>query len=185
MLIILNDRELDLEVRKSKRAKRLKIEFISQRLIRLVLPFNVNIKNENELLNKFIFPYKDKILKKLNNFENINFIKIKKHSYFEINEFKRFMLSLTKKYLEKLNLSVNKVFFRNQKTKLGSCSSKKNISYNLRLIDMPEFVQEYVVVHEVVHLKHLNHSLEFKKLVKNIYSKTNDALRWLKKNKIK
>lgn len=64
-----------------------------------------------------------------------------------------------------LPFSFEKVFIRSQKTKWGTCSSQGNLSFNWRLIKCPMFVLDYLIIHELCHTVHMNHSGEFWKLV--------------------
>lgn len=61
--------------------------------------------------------------------------------------------------------SLNKVFIRRQKTRWGSCSAAGNINLNYKLLLLPEKLLYYVMVHELCHLVHLNHSAAFWRLV--------------------
>lgn len=70
-----------------------------------------------------------------------------------------------KKYSEKFQIKPNKVRIREINYAWGSCSSKKNITINSKLAKKEEKVIEYVVLHEMCHLIHMNHSKEFWKLV--------------------
>ncbi len=59
----------------------------------------------------------------------------------------------------------NKIYVKNQKTVWGSCSSKRNLNFNYKIIFFPKHLRDYVIVHEICHLKELNHSKSFWELV--------------------
>ncbi len=61
----------------------------------------------------------------------------------------------------KHGLPYNRVFIRNQKTRWGSCSSANNISLNMQLTCLPEELMDYVILHELVHTRVKNHSIDF------------------------
>ncbi len=63
------------------------------------------------------------------------------------------------------NLQYNRIAIKNQKTRWGSCSSLKNLNFNYKLIYLPDHLINYVVVHEICHLKELNHGKNFWHLV--------------------
>lgn len=85
-------------------------------------------------------------------------------------------------FSKEYNLVPNRVVVKEQKTIWGSCSSKGNINLNWRLIMVPLDVLDYVVVHELCHLKHPNHSSRFWSLVKEIMSDYEEKRKWLKEN---
>ena len=64
-----------------------------------------------------------------------------------------------------LDFSYNKVFIKNNRSNWGSCSSKRNINLNMHLVNLPEELRDYIIVHELCHLIHRNHGAEFHKLV--------------------
>lgn len=64
-----------------------------------------------------------------------------------------------------LGLSINRVTIRNQRGRWGSCSSKKNLSLNLKLLFVSPAQMRYVLVHELCHTVHMNHSAAFWRLV--------------------
>ena len=85
-------------------------------------------------------------------------------------------------FSEKHKLKVNQVRVKEQKTLWGSCSSKNNINLNYLLIMAPMKVIDYVIVHELVHTIHKNHSAKFWQKVETIMPNYKDARYWLKEN---
>jgi predicted metal-dependent hydrolase len=65
----------------------------------------------------------------------------------------------------KHGLTVSRVSVRNQRWRWGSCSPTGHICLNWRLVQMPELVRDYVMIHELMHLKRMDHSAAFWKLV--------------------
>jgi predicted metal-dependent hydrolase len=62
---------------------------------------------------------------------------------------------------EKYDFPCNRVVFRCQKTRWGSCSSSNNINLNINMVRLPPELQDYVIMHELVHTKHKHHGREF------------------------
>ena len=85
-------------------------------------------------------------------------------------------------FSDKYKLKVNQVRVKEQKTLWGSCSSKNNINLNYLLIMAPMKVIDYVIVHELVHTIHKNHSAKFWQKVETIMPNYKDARNWLKEN---
>lgn len=61
-----------------------------------------------------------------------------------------------------------KVFIKNNRSNWGSCSSLGNINLNLRLVTLPQELQDYVMLHELCHLKYLNHGPQFHALLESV-----------------
>lgn len=79
-------------------------------------------------------------------------------------------------------LSVSRVTVRAQRSRWGSCSFKRVISLNWRLIQTPPFVSDYIILHELMHLRQMNHSARFWKEVQRACPDYRTAKRWLKEN---
>jgi predicted metal-dependent hydrolase len=80
------------------------------------------------------------------------------------------------------HLPVRRITVRNQRSRWGSCSRRGTISLNWRLIQAPAFVRDYLVVHEIMHLKEMNHSSRFWREVERACPDYEAAERWLKKH---
>ncbi|MEO0336062.1 MAG: SprT family zinc-dependent metalloprotease [Pseudomonadota bacterium] len=89
---------------------------------------------------------------------------------------------LVEECAEKMGLYPEKVGFRSQKSRWGSCSSEGNISLNWRLVCAPVRVANYVVVHELAHLKHQDHSANFWSLVEKHCPEFKACKNWLNHN---
>jgi predicted metal-dependent hydrolase len=79
-------------------------------------------------------------------------------------------------------LAVNRVTVRNQRSRWGSCSRRGTISLNWRLVQTPPFVRDYLVLHELAHLKEMNHSRRFWSEVTRLCPDFREAERWLKQH---
>lgn len=74
------------------------------------------------------------------------------------------------------------VTVRDQKTRWGSCSSRGTLSFNYRLIFAPPAVLDYVVVHELCHLTHMNHSKDFWNMVESVLPCYREQRKWLREH---
>ena len=79
-------------------------------------------------------------------------------------------------------LTVARVSIRNQKWRWGSCSRGGHICLNWRLVTMPPWVRDYVMIHELMHLKRMDHSPRFWKLVEQACPDFKTARRWLREH---
>jgi predicted metal-dependent hydrolase len=77
-------------------------------------------------------------------------------------------------------IGVHRVSVRNQRSRWGSCSRRGGITLNWRLVLVPDFVREYVMLHELMHRRELNHSPRFWRLVAAVCPRLVEARRWLR-----
>lgn len=91
----------------------------------------------------------------------------------EIKQFDRFLKNAAENYLlprthtlaKKMSITFNRITLREQKSRWGSCSSQGNLNFNWRLVHFSPEIIDYVIIHELAHRTHMNHSQEFWNLV--------------------
>lgn len=79
-------------------------------------------------------------------------------------------------------VEIKHVTVRNQRSRWGSCSANGTISLNWRLVQTPEFVRDYIIYHELMHLREMNHSDRFWARVEEVCPDWREAERWIKRN---
>ncbi|MGZ5545682.1 MAG: M48 family metallopeptidase [Limisphaerales bacterium] len=75
---------------------------------------------------------------------------------------------------------ISRITVRNQRTRWGSCSRRRAISLNWRLIQTPAFVVDYIILHELMHLRQMNHSQRFWDEVEKVCPTWREAEKWLR-----
>lgn len=87
----------------------------------------------------------------------------------------KYLLSEVASLENKMNLKASRVSFRKTKSQWGSCSHKNAISLNSYLLLLPKDLREYIIVHELSHIVHKNHSKEFWMHVSKYYPEYKEA----------
>jgi predicted metal-dependent hydrolase len=82
----------------------------------------------------------------------------------------------------RLRQKPHRTYVMGQRTKWGNCSTKRNLSFNWRLVLAPDFVLRYLVTHEAVHLAIPDHSAKFWLTVQSLCRETERAKQWLSAN---
>jgi predicted metal-dependent hydrolase len=85
-------------------------------------------------------------------------------------------------YAKQMDTDYGRITVREQKTRWGSCSSKGNLNFNWKLMMMPEPIIDYVVIHELAHRKHMDHSKNFWLEVEKVLPDYRIKRDWLRKN---
>ncbi len=81
-----------------------------------------------------------------------------------------------------MGVTASDVKVRTYKRRWGSCNQRRELSFNTFLVGAPKWVIDYVIVHELAHIRHMDHSNAFWQFVETKYAYTNQAKAWLKEN---
>lgn len=111
------------------------------------------VSSHTDWIEKHIEKQKNKI-KKTENLTPSDIAKLKKQA-------REILTAKTEHFAKIMGLKYGRITITSAKTRFGSCSSEGNISYSYRLILYPEAAVDYVVVHELAHLREMNHSPRF------------------------
>ncbi|MFC1865943.1 M48 family metallopeptidase [Chloroflexota bacterium] len=145
---------------RSEKAKRINITVKPFQGVRVAVPHNSSLKKAEE----FVCSKKawiNKHLEKIRQYENKYNVNGNKAGNIDKEKARTILVKRLYYLAAKNGFSYNRVFIRNQKTRWGSCSSKNNISLNMKLVILPEELIDYVILHELVHTKKKNHSKDF------------------------
>jgi predicted metal-dependent hydrolase len=96
---------------------------------------------------------------------------------------RRELTARTVEFATQHDLTVSRITIRNQRSRWGSCSRRGTISLNWRLIQVPAFVRDYIILHELMHLREHNHSSRFWKQVESVCPDYAVAEKWLKQHR--
>lgn len=164
-----DNKKISYLIKKSNRAKRVRLTIHQRKGIVLTVPNSIS----NNIAEKFLIDKLDWLLKKLDFFNQVKGSHISKtedrKEYFKNKQrAKRLVMNRLKYFSEKYKFEFNRVSIRNQKTRWGSCSEKRNLNFNYRLIYLTREQYDYIIVHELCHLRQLNHSRKFWSSVEEI-----------------
>ncbi len=98
------------------------------------------------------------------------------------DEAKKEIPKRVKYYAEIMKVDFGRITIRCQKTRWGSCSAKGNLNFNCLLMLAPSDIRDYVIIHELAHRKHMNHSKNFWKEVEIMIPDYKEKRKWLNTN---
>ncbi len=170
------------KIKKSRRARRLRITIRGSGEVFVTVPWLMSVRKAKKFVeekNDWIVKNLEKI--KINNKSNL----LNKGSRKDYLQHKKVARELVKLKLEEFNkiynFKYNRISIRNQRTRWGSCSSKKNLNFNYRIVFLPEKLVDYLVVHELCHLGEMNHSRSFWELTERAISNSKSVAKELRK----
>lgn len=154
------------QLKKTKRAKRIRLTVRSDGKVTITTPLWIT----GNLIERFLREKEKWIQNKIQFFKDTESKRARKFSTKDYLENKSRALTLARDriafYNQIYGFAFNKIFIKNQKTRWGSCSIKRNLNLNYKILFLPQKYQDYIIVHELCHLQELNHSKNFWALVK-------------------
>ncbi len=161
----IRDKLIPYNLRLSRRAKSMCLAVYSDSRVVLTLPIGLDFA-EAEKFVKEKFAWIIRSLERFKPYQHRAHIKSGRREYFK---HRQQALTLAQdrvgQWNNTYNFPINRVNIKNQKTRWGSCGKKGNLNFNYKIVHLPEKLVDYLIVHELCHLKEFNHSKNFWNLV--------------------
>ncbi|MCI0499512.1 MAG: M48 family metallopeptidase [Planctomycetales bacterium] len=151
--------QLNVAYRRSRRARNLRITIAPTQAVIVTVPLHVSLERAKEFvrskqawLQKHLcrIQERDKLQPQQPQLSREELVKTQDDLFSRLENFS-----------SRYNLPYRRATFRCQKTKWGSCSSHNHISLNINIAFLPEHLQDYILLHELCHIRHKNHSKQF------------------------
>lgn len=145
---------------RSPRAKHLNISVKPFKGVRVAVPRGVSFEKAAQVARSkviWIQHHLDKMKRLEKDYEAVseNTVEIDRE------QARKVLVARLNELADRYGYTYNKVFIRSQKTRWGSCSAKNNISLNVKLLLLPDYLRDFILTHELVHTKIKNHSGQF------------------------
>ena len=180
--IKLNNENIDYVLKINKRSKGIRLAVYPGGRVSVTTPRFV----PQFIVNKFLIDKNEWLVEKMKYFSKFPPIKNKKEKREEYLICKEKALNLVNERLNHFNkfynFNWNRISIKNQKTRWGSCSRMGNLNFNYKIVLITENQADYIIVHELCHLKEMNHSKKFWNLVSVCIPDYKEVRRSLKNN---
>ena len=159
-LLVLN-KTIDYSIKESKIAQRMRVAVFADGDVIATKPITTSI----DVLKKFVESKKLWIAKKLEEkkIQIVPELKENSRMHYLLHkiEARNFVHKKLEKWNKELGYKYKSVRIKQLKSRWGSCTSNKGLSFNYKIIFLPEIMQDYIIVHELCHLKEMSHSKKF------------------------
>jgi hypothetical protein len=178
--ITLQNKKVFYTLKKSRRARRLRLAVYCDGSVVATMPHDF----KESVVEKFIYDKTKWLFSKINFFRQFKSAPLARYGRRDYLKHKDEAHSLAKEKVSHFNefygYKFNKINIKNQKTRWGSCSKKGNLNFNYKILFLPEIQRDYIIVHELCHLKELNHSGHFWRLVAQTFPQWAETKKELK-----
>lgn len=151
--------QFEIAYRRSKRAKNLRITVAPTQTVTVTVPAGMSMKQAREIARSkqaWIQKHLQRLRERKNRQQTLPEL-----SQDELDKAQDELFSRLEHFSDQHNLPYRRAAFRCQKTLWGSCSARNNISLNVNLAFLPRHLQDYILLHELTHTRHKNHSRDF------------------------
>lgn len=182
--IELHKKQVEYTLKVSRRARRMRLAVYCDGSFVVTAPSMMN----QGLIEKYIIQKSQWILEKIEYFKSFSGQLLKKSTKKDFLKQKDEAYALAKNRIDHFNkmyrFRFDTINIKNQKTRWGSCSKRGNLNFNYRIVSLPPKLADYIIVHELCHLREFNHSRKFWNLVAKTFPDYLDIRNELKRNKI-
>ena len=153
-------------LKRNARSRHIRVSVLAGGAVKVTAPKRVS----SSVINSFLLSKKDWLFSKVEYFKKIpeqKFSAADERRYFVENKQKAKVFAEKKvgEWNKRYNFTFNRISIRNSRSRWGSCSSKGTLCFNYKIVFLPEHLANYLVVHELCHLKERNHGKNFWSLV--------------------
>lgn len=162
--ILIKEQAINYTLKTSSRARRLRLAIYADGSFVVTKPRSL----PENFVERFILDKAAWILKKMTDFKQYSGMRFNftpKDYQAQKAAASAFIAQRIRHYNEYYHFTYHKVSVRNQKTCWGSCTRSGNLSFNFKILHLPAALADYIIVHELCHLKEFNHSKKFWQLV--------------------
>lgn len=178
--ISLHNRDVAYTLKRSQRAKRMRLAVYCTGDFVVTVPH----KLQDNHIDQYLIQKSRWVLEKIDFFDSLK--KNQTHAFTDLDTdaLKEKALELAKNRIKRFNMKLgvkfNKLTIKDQKTCWGSCSKNKNLTFNWRIALLPDHLANYIVVHELCHLKEFSHSRRYWNLVASVMPNYQELVKDLK-----
>jgi predicted metal-dependent hydrolase len=181
--IQLNNQTLLYSHTKNKRSKTVRLAVYRDGRVVITTPLRVS----EYFVNDFIQRKASWIIEKIEHFKSIPIVEVKKHTREQIDIYKKQVQNILEERLPYFSayygVTYKNVAIKNITSRWGSCSSKGNLNFNYKIALLTPELADYIIVHELCHLKEMNHGEKFWNLVEEKFPNHKELRRQLRAHK--
>ncbi len=164
--VLINGQKIKYNLKRNRKSKKISLSINSSGGITVTIPVFMPIKIVDYFIKQNKVWLLDKIRQSKTRDKNNFWIKQDKNHYLKNkNKAKKEIKEKVDYFNQFYNFGFNRISVRNQKSRWGSCSNKKNLNFNYKILFLSSDLADYIVVHELCHLLEMNHSRRFWDLV--------------------